>query len=67
VSTWLGVLDSAVGWFTGRNDVGADMIDHETGGAYDGLHSHGPNLNEGAESTLAMVATLQLARQTWRG
>jgi hypothetical protein len=31
------------------------------------LHSHGPNLNEGAESTLAMVATLQLARQTMRG
>jgi hypothetical protein len=65
--TWLGVLDSAVGWFNGRNDVGAEMIDHVTGGAYDGLHSHGPNLNEGAESTLAMVATLQLARQTMRG
>lgn len=64
---WLGVLDSAVGWFTGRNDVGAEMIDHETGGAFDGLHHDGPNLNQGAESTLAMVATLQLARQTGRG
>jgi hypothetical protein len=65
--TWLGVLDSAVGWFTGRNDVGAEMIDHETGGAYDGLHPDGPNLNQGAESTLAMLATLQLARRTGRG
>ena len=31
----------------------------ESGGGYDGLHATGPNLNQGAESTLALVSTLQ--------
>ncbi|MDZ7676645.1 MAG: hypothetical protein U5K30_16450 [Acidimicrobiales bacterium] len=38
------------------------MGDVETGGGYDGLHATGPNLNQGAESTLALIATLQHAR-----
>jgi hypothetical protein len=52
----------AVGWFDGDNDTGAVMWDPETGGGYDGLTPHGPNLNQGAESTLALISTLQHAR-----
>ncbi len=59
--SWLDGVDLAVRWFEGHNDVGASMIDLRSGGGYDGLHPLGPNLNQGAESTLAMLSTLQLA------
>lgn len=59
---WLVGVDAAVRWFAGDNDVSAVMWDPATGGGYDGLHARGPNLNQGAESTLALVATLQHAR-----
>ena len=39
------------------------MIDLETGAGFDGLEPDGHNLNQGAESTLAAVATWQLARR----
>jgi hypothetical protein len=38
------------------------MLDVATGGGYDGLEHDGPNQNEGAESTIAAIATLQHAR-----
>jgi hypothetical protein len=59
---WLDGLRAAVDWFLGRNDVGAAMWDPATGGGYDGLTADGPNLNQGAESTLALVSTLQHAQ-----
>ena len=37
------------------------MFDPGTGAGYDGLERHGRNLNQGAESTLAMLATAQQA------
>jgi hypothetical protein len=46
-------------WFDGMNDSKTVMYDTTTGGGYDGLHSHGANLNQGAESTLAFVSTQQ--------
>ncbi|WP_329111384.1 glycosyltransferase [Micromonospora sp. NBC_01699] len=52
----------AVAWFLGENDVGTAMWDPATGGGYDGLTPHGPNLNQGAESTLALISTLQHGR-----
>lgn len=52
----------AVRWFLGDNDAGAVMWDPETCGGYDGLTPHGPNLNQGAESTLALISTLQHTR-----
>ena len=60
-SWWAGIRQ-ATGWFLGDNDVGAVMWDHATGGGYDGLTPQGANLNQGAESTLALLATLQHAR-----
>lgn len=62
---WDEVLDMSVNWFLGNNDTGASMIDLETGGGYDGLQSDGVNLNQGAESTLAMVATMQHRSSAW--
>jgi len=50
-------------WFMGLNDLGAVMFDERTGGGFDGLTETGPNLNQGAESTLALLATLQHARR----
>lgn len=56
-------VDLAVGWFLGENDAGTTMWDTVSGGGYDGLHAAGPNLNQGAESTIALISTLQHARR----
>ncbi len=56
---WMELVRSAADWFLGDNDIGVAMWDPDTGGAYDGLTLHGPNLNQGAESTLALIATFQ--------
>jgi urocanate hydratase len=62
---WEHVVDMAVNWFLGNNDSGHSMIDLHTGGGYDGLHIDGVNLNQGAESTLAMVSTMQHRGSMW--
>lgn len=59
---WLAYLDRCVGWFLGDNDTGMALYDEVSGGGYDGLHAHGVNENQGAESTLAALSTLQLGR-----
>jgi hypothetical protein len=60
---WLLLVQRAAAWFLGDNDIGVRMWDPATGGAYDGLTLHGPNANQGAESTLALISTLQHARR----
>ncbi|MFI7599309.1 glycosyltransferase [Actinoplanes sp. NPDC049681] len=60
--SWESPLVQAIAWFLGDNDTGTVMYDPLTGGGYDGLTPDGPNLNQGAESTLALVSTLQHAR-----
>jgi len=45
-------------WFGGRNDVGAPLYNPDTGGGQDGLTEHGPNSNQGAESTLAYIMSV---------
>ena len=47
----------------GDNDAGLPMWDPETGGGFDGLHADAVNLNQGAESTLAVISTLQQAQR----
>ena len=59
---WLTGVHLAWNWFLGDNDSATPMFDPRTGGGYDGLERFGRNLNQGAESTLAMLATAQLAR-----
>ena len=39
------------------------MSDPDSGGGYDGLRADGPNLNQGAESTLALISTMQHSRR----
>jgi hypothetical protein len=56
---WGQAVERAVGWFLGDNDAGIALYEPTTGGGCDGLHVAGRNANQGAESTLAMIATLQ--------
>ncbi|MGC8626226.1 MAG: glycosyltransferase [Acidimicrobiales bacterium] len=60
---WRQALWAAIGWWLGHNDTGALMWDPASGGGYDGLRRDGVNLNQGAESTIAFVATMALAAQ----
>lgn len=55
---WFDRARAFLDWFTGNNDTGASLYDHQTGGCRDGLSADGPNLNEGAESTLAWLVAL---------
>jgi hypothetical protein len=47
----------------GDNDIDEPMWDPQTGGGYDGLHADRVNSNQGAESTLAVISTLQQAQR----
>jgi hypothetical protein len=55
---WLEGVRMAWAWFLGDNDSGSLMFDRTTG-----AEMHGRNLNQGAESTLAVLATAQCARR----
>jgi hypothetical protein len=61
-SRWARGVAAAEAWFLGDNDIGCAMWDATTGGAFDGLQATGPNLNQGTESGLALLATVQHAR-----
>jgi hypothetical protein len=60
---WPDTVRAAAAWFMGDNDAGQVMWDPETGGGYDGLQADGVNRNQGAESTLAVISTLQHAQR----
>ena len=59
---WAQGIDLAVAWFLGDNDSRTPMYDPVSGGGFDGLERFGRNENQGAESTLAALSTLQRAR-----
>ncbi|MDO8731875.1 MAG: glycosyltransferase [Actinomycetota bacterium] len=61
--SWLEVLAMTSQWFEGANDVSVRMYDPSTGAGFDGLTSTGPNLNSGAESTLAYLSVMQHANR----
>jgi len=60
---WVDGLVAAEAWFLGDNDGQHVMWDPDTGGGFDGLTPGGANLNQGTESTLALLSTLQHARR----
>jgi hypothetical protein len=60
---WAAGVALAAGWFLGDNDSGFALADERTGGGCDGLERDGRNENQGAESTLALIATLQHRRR----
>jgi len=57
---WRVRLLAASQWFMGRNDTGMVLYDESTGGTYDGLMESAINENQGAESTLSGLASLQV-------
>ncbi|MGH8948156.1 MAG: glycosyltransferase, partial [Acidimicrobiia bacterium] len=59
---WRDEVLRAARWLLEDNDGQVVLYDFETGGCCDGLTTRGPNLNQGAESTLAALSTLQQAR-----
>ena len=58
---WRDAVQRCAAWFSGANDVGVALYDPMSGGGCDGLERHGRNENQGAESTLAVLTTLQQA------
>jgi len=60
---WADGIELAVSWFFGANDSGTSLYDQDSGGGCDGLERDGRNENQGAESTLALLSTLQQARR----
>ncbi len=60
---WKVARQAAAGWWLGHNDTGVAVWDPATGGGYDGLGPRGANLNQGAESTIAFLATMALEAQ----
>jgi len=62
-SQWANVVTMCAAWFDGHNDASIAMADHARGAGFDGLERHGRNENRGAESTLALLSTLQQARR----
>jgi hypothetical protein len=52
----------AYGWFLGHNVVGVPVAAPAQGTCYDGLGVAGVNLNQGAESTIAWLLTLEAIR-----
>lgn len=56
---YLASFDRARDWFHGRNSLGLPLVDARSGACCDGLHSSGINRNQGAESTLAYLLTVE--------
>lgn len=59
---WRSAIGWAAAWFIGANDRATVMWDPATGAAFDGLTPQGVNRNQGTESTLAFIGTLDAYR-----
>ncbi len=55
---WIMEARRCIEWFLGRNDLNTPLYNYKTGGCYDAITSTGPNINQGAESTLAWLLSL---------
>lgn len=55
---WIDEARNCFDWFMGKNDLNVSLIDHKTGGCYDGLTADGANQNQGAESTVCCVISI---------
>ncbi|MFP4508241.1 MAG: glycosyltransferase family 4 protein [Candidatus Acetothermia bacterium] len=58
-SYYLDIIYLGFNWFLGRNDLGIPLYDFRTGGCKDGLHPSRVNQNEGAESLVSWLLSLQ--------
>jgi glycosyltransferase involved in cell wall biosynthesis len=62
-AAWLKEARLVFDWFLGRNDLGLELYDPNTGGCGDGLQEDRINQNQGAESTLAFLLSLAELKQ----
>jgi glycosyltransferase involved in cell wall biosynthesis len=63
-SHYFDMARAAAEWLVGRNRLRAQLYDPATGACADGLDPHGPNMNQGAESTIcALLALLAVSKQ----
>ena len=60
---WAVTAERALGWFLGANDRGTAVADPLTGGCRDGVEADGSNPNQGAESTLAWLFSVERVRE----
>ncbi len=56
---WIEEAKCCFAWFTGNNDANGSMYNVETGGGFDGIGPQGISTNQGAESTLAYILSVQ--------
>ena len=57
---WRQRARQATRWLLGSNDTGMVLYDRDTGATHDGLQDGSVNQNQGAESTIAGIAALQV-------
>lgn len=62
-SRWAQRVAGCAAWFDGANDAGLAVGVPTTGGGFDGLSAGSVNTNQGAESTLAYLATTLLGQR----
>ena len=62
-SHWARSVARCAAWFDGANDAGLAVGVPATGGGFDGLSATSVNTNQGAESTLAYLATTLLGQR----
>jgi hypothetical protein len=60
---WRAAVQLCADWFDGANDLGISLRDPASGGGCDGLQESGRNENQGAESTISLISTLQQAQR----
>ncbi len=59
---WDDEIRLAIDWFLGENDSKVELANWITGGCADDLHAYGCSHNQGTESTIALISTLQHGR-----
>jgi hypothetical protein len=63
---YAGIAELGYAWFLGANDLGLTVADPSRGACHDGLGPDGLNLNQGAESTLAWLSSVEAVRRIRR-
>jgi hypothetical protein len=61
-SRYRDTMESAYGWYLGRNDADASVADPRSGACGDGIGPAGVSRNQGAESTLMWLTALEHVR-----
>ncbi len=64
---WAQAATRAYRWFLGANDHGVPLADPDRGACRDGLGADGANRNEGAESTLVWLLSVERIRELRQG